>query len=75
MSETIYHIKIKKEYASAIIEDLQQVDAIQIVEEEIPAWQKAETLKRLEEMKTNPSSAISEEDFFKAVEEDGSEKL
>ena len=40
MSESIYHIKIKKEYASAIIEDLKQVDAIEIVEEPIPEWQK-----------------------------------
>jgi len=32
MEETIYHIKIKKEYASSIIEDLKQVDAIEIVE-------------------------------------------
>ncbi len=39
MSEVTYHIKIKKEYASSVIEDLQQVDAIEIVEE-IPEWQK-----------------------------------
>ena len=75
MSETVYHIKIKKEYASAILEDLQQVDAIQIVEEPLPAWQKEETLKRLAEIKSDPSSAISEDDFFKAIEEDGNEKL
>src|SRR5699024_1228230 len=46
MADSIYHIKIKKEYASAIIEDLQQVDAIEIVEESIPEWQKKESLKR-----------------------------
>jgi len=68
MPDSIYHIKIKKEYASAIIEDLQQVDAIEIVEEPIPEWQKKESLKRLNEMKQNPSSAISEQDFFKAAE-------
>lgn len=69
MSEVTYHIKIKKEYASSVIEDLQQVDAIEIVEE-IPEWQKKESLKRLAEMKNNPSSAIKEEDFFKAIEQD-----
>ena len=68
MTDLIYHIKIKKEYASAIIEDLKQVDAIEIVEEPTPDWQKKESLKRLEEMKKDPSAAISEEAFFKAIE-------
>lgn len=73
MSEPIYHIKIKKEYASAVIEDLKQADAIEIVEESIPEWQKKESLKRLEEMKNNPSTVISEEDFFKELEEPNEE--
>lgn len=68
MSETTYTIKIKKEYASAIIEDLKQIDAIEILEEPVPEWQKEESLKRLSEMKTNPSSALSEEEFFKALD-------
>ncbi len=68
MSDTTYTIKIKKEYASAIIEDLIRVDAIEIIEETIPEWQKAESIKRLSEMKTNPSCARSEEEFFKALE-------
>lgn len=68
MTDPIYHIKIKKEYASAIIEDLKQVDAIEIVEEPTPDWQKKESIKRLEEMKQNPSTTISEEEFFKAIE-------
>ena len=70
MSDTIYHIKIKKEYAAAIIEDLKQVDAIEIMEEPIPEWQKEETLKRLEQMKREPSSEILKEDFFDALEND-----
>lgn len=70
MSDSIYHIRIKKEYASAILEDLKQVDAIEIIEEPIPEWQKKESLKRLQEMKENPSSSISEEDFLKALDED-----
>ncbi len=68
MSETTYTIKIKKEYASAIIEDLKQVDAIEIVEEPVPEWQKEESLKRLSEMKADPSSVLSEEEFFKALD-------
>ncbi|MBC7487669.1 MAG: hypothetical protein H7282_13030 [Cytophagaceae bacterium] len=65
-----YTIKIKKEYASAILEDLKQVDAIEIMEEPIPEWQKQESIKRLAEMKENPGSQISEEDFFKSLDED-----
>ena len=68
MSETTYTIRIKKEYASAIIEDLKQVDAIEIVEEPIPEWQKEETLKRLYEMKEYPTKALTEEEFLKKLE-------
>ncbi len=72
MEDPVYHIKIKKEYASAIIEDLKQVDAIEIIEETIPAWQKEETLRRLADMKTNPSSVINEDEFLKILDkEDG----
>jgi predicted transcriptional regulator len=71
MSETTYTIKIKKEYASAILEDLKQVDAIEIMEEPIPEWQKQESLKRVAEMKSNPGSQVSEEDFFKSIDDDG----
>lgn len=65
MSETTYHIKIKKEYASAILEDLQQVEAIEIVED-IPEWQQLEALKRLAVMKQDASNIITEEVFFKS---------
>ena len=40
MPETLY-VRIKKTYASAIIKDLQKLDAIEILEEPlIPDWQK-----------------------------------
>lgn len=68
MGDTIYTIRIKKEYASGIIEDLKQVDAIEIMEEPVLEWQKEESFKRLSEMKANPSSALSEEEFFKALD-------
>jgi L-alanine-DL-glutamate epimerase-like enolase superfamily enzyme len=70
MSDITYTIKIKKNYASAIIEDLKQVDAIEIIEDPVPEWQKQESLKRLSEMKSDPSSVIQEEDFFKALDGD-----
>ncbi len=47
MSDTTYTIKIKKEYASAILEDLKQVDAIEIMEEPVAEWQKKNHLKGL----------------------------
>jgi Mg/Co/Ni transporter MgtE len=68
MSDTTYHIKIKKEYASAILEDLQQVEAIEIVED-IPEWQQQEALKRLAAMKLDASNTLTEEAFFKSLED------
>jgi hypothetical protein len=53
MGDITYTIRIKKDYASTIIEDLKQVDAIEIVEEPGPEWQKEESLKRLSEMKVS----------------------
>lgn len=70
MVETTYYIRIKKQYASAIIEDIKQVDAIEIVEGPVPEWQQLESLKRLAQMKADPSSQISEEEFFKSFEDE-----
>lgn len=70
MSDTIYHIKIKKEYASTILEDLQQIEAIEIIEREIPKWQQKESLRRLNDLKSGTVSGISEEDFFIQAEKD-----
>lgn len=70
MSDFIYHIKIKKEYASSLIEDLQQVNAIEIIEGTTPEWQQQETLKRLAEMKSNPDSVIEEDTLFDLLRND-----
>jgi hypothetical protein len=75
MSDTTYTIKIKKKYASAIIEDLKQVDAIEIIEGHIPEWQEKESTKRLSEMKLDPSTALTEEEFFKSLDRDINEKV
>lgn len=69
MENQFYHIKIKKEYASALIEDLRLVDAIEIIEGPIPEWQKKETVKRLAEMKANSSTTLSEAEFQKVLDE------
>jgi hypothetical protein len=75
MADNTYHIRIKKEYVSAILEDLQQIDAIEIVADPIPEWQKNEVRRRLAEMQSNPSSVISEEDFFRLLEEEDDEEI
>ena len=54
----------------SIIEDLKQVDAIEIIEERIPEGQKEESLKRLSEMKASPSLPLSEEGFFKGLDDE-----
>ena len=64
-SEGVYYIKIKKEYASAVIEDLQQADAIEIVTDTIPEWQQKETLRRLQEMHMQPENTLTHEEFLK----------
>ncbi|MBK0381967.1 hypothetical protein I5M32_03260 [Pedobacter sp. SD-b] len=67
MEDLIYHIKIKKDYASELIKDLLKVDAIEVIQDSVPEWQKEETLRRIEFLKNNPESAISEKDFFELL--------
>jgi len=63
-----YHIRIKKEYAAAIIEDLRKKDAVELVPEEeafdVPQWQKEEVCKRIDKYKNNPEFLIDEDTFF-----------
>ncbi|OJW82705.1 MAG: hypothetical protein BGO69_06955 [Bacteroidetes bacterium 46-16] len=57
-----YFLRIKKDYASAIIEDLRKLDAVELVEPEdsdIPDWQKKQVKARLKELKKNPEKAIN----------------
>ena len=44
----VYHIKIKKEYAAALIDDLIKVDAVEDTEAaqaELPQWHKDASIK------------------------------
>jgi siroheme synthase (precorrin-2 oxidase/ferrochelatase) len=69
--ETItYQITIKKEYASAILEELMLNEAIEYLPNNIPEWQIIESRKRLAEMKANPSSTINGDDFFDSIIDD-----
>lgn len=69
-----YHIRIKKEYAAAIIEDLQKKDAVELVPEDeafdVPQWQKDEVRKRIDKYKNNPELLIDEDTFLAMLNED-----
>ncbi len=69
-----YHIRIKKEYAAAIIEDLQKNDAVELVPEndafEVPQWQKDEVRRRIAKYKNNPELFIDEDTFLAILNED-----
>ena len=68
MTDKIYHVRIKKEYANDAMAKLQQEDAIEILAE-VPEWQKKETLKRLEAYKNNPENIVSEEEILSMLNE------
>jgi hypothetical protein len=72
--QNTYHIRVKKEYAAAIIEDLQKMDAVELMPEDtaydIPQWQKDEVRKRIEKYKNNPEQLIDEDSFFKMLSEE-----
>ena len=56
MSDTL-HLRIKKEYAAALIEQLKKDEAIEIIEEDIPdipEWQKEAVRKTLARIQQSP---------------------
>lgn len=60
MSET-YFIRIKKEYAADVIEDLQKMDAVEFIDEgniDIPQWQKDKVLTAKNKVEKDPSLLI-----------------
>lgn len=73
MQET-YHIRIKKEYAAAVIEDLRKNEAVELVPEEeafdVPQWQQDEVRKRIDKYRMNPELLIDEDAFFAMLNED-----
>lgn len=69
MPDTFY-VRIKKNYASAVIKDLQKLDAIELLEEApIPDWQKKEVTKRLKDLQKNPSKGISWNEATKKIKQ------
>ena len=59
--DEVYHIKIKKEYAAALIDDLIKMDAVEDPEkqhDELPQWQKKALDKELQAIADNPDYTI-----------------
>ena len=57
----IYHLKIKKEYAAALIDDLIKIDAVEDMEPahtEMPQWQKDALDKELQAIADNSGFTI-----------------
>jgi Putative addiction module component len=57
----VYHIKIKKEYAAALIDDLIKIDAVEDIDAghtELPQWQKDALEKELQAIADNPGYTI-----------------
>ena len=58
----IYHIKIKKEYAAALIDDLIKIDAVENIEPgytELPQWQKDALDKELRLIEESPGQTVA----------------
>ena len=69
MSTTLY-VRIKKDYAAAIIKDLQKLDAIELLEEApVPEWQKKEVRTRLKDLQKNPLKAVSWNEAGKKIKQ------
>lgn len=68
---TTYHIRIKKNYAAAILKDLQKLDAVELLPEEapIPEWQKKEVRKRIRDVQKSPDKALSWEEADKKIKQ------
>jgi hypothetical protein len=67
-----YHIKIKKDYAASLIEELQKADAIDLIKETsneiVPDWQISEVQQRIKKYKDSPDLLIPEEEVFKMLD-------
>lgn len=60
MQET-YFIRIKKDYAADVIEDLQKMDAVEFIDEEnidIPQWQKDKVQAAKNKIESDPSLLV-----------------
>ena len=67
-----YHLRIKKEYAASLIEDLQKADAVEFLagqeeETDISASQMEEVKRRIEYYDKNPNELVSWDEVRKRL--------
>lgn len=66
-----YHIRIKKDYAASVIEDLRKMDAIEFIDDsespEIPSWQMEEVNRRIKKYENDPAQLLDEAAVFKVL--------
>ncbi len=67
-----YHIRIKKQYAAALIEDLQKVDAVEFLvgqeeDTEISPAQLTEVKRRIDYYDKNPNELVSWDEVRKRL--------
>ena len=68
--EDTYFIKIKKDYAAAIIEDLQKMYAVEVITEEnisIPQWQIDKVREAVKYAEENPSTLMDWESAKRSI--------
>ena len=70
MEKPSYTLIIKSHYAKPILRELILNNAIEVYSNEIPKWQKEETLRRIKEIDLDPSLLISSEDFWDSIDAD-----
>jgi len=67
-----YHIRIKKDYAASVIEDLRKMDAIEFIDDsesrEIPSWQREEVNQRIKKYENSPEKLLDEATVFKILD-------
>lgn len=68
-----YHITIKKDYAASLIEDLQKIDAIDLIKENdenfvVTRAQMDEVNARVNKYHHHPELLIDEEEVFKMLD-------
>lgn len=67
-----YHIRIKKDYATSVIEDLRKMDAIEFIDDsesrEIPSWQREEVNQRIKKYENSPEKLLDEATVFKILD-------
>lgn len=69
---TTYHIRIKKEYAAALIEDLQKTDAVELLDKvedniEMSQQQIDEVKRRIAHYDSHPNELVSWDEVRKRI--------